>query len=73
MDCLVSQGYAGKYARKRLEVSDGAFGGGYSYGEGFIKLRAENHYHLPVPEMMRQTAKLSDHDLMNRYSWRFPV
>jgi 4-oxalomesaconate hydratase len=73
MDCLVSQGYAGKYARKRLEVSDGAFGGGYSYGEAFIKLRAENHYYLPVPEMMLETAKLSDHDLMDRYSWRLPV
>jgi LmbE family N-acetylglucosaminyl deacetylase len=73
MDCLVSQGYAGKYARKRLEVSDGAFGGGYSYGEGFIKLRAENHYYLPVPEMMLETAKLSDHDLMDRYSWRLPI
>ncbi len=73
MDCLVSQGYAGKYARKRLEVSDGAFGGGYAYGEAFIKLRAENHYYLPVPEMMLETAKLSDHDLMNRYSWRLPI
>ncbi len=73
MDCLVSQGYAGKYARKRLEVSDGAFGGGYSYGEAFIKLRAENHYYLPVPKMMLETAKLSDHDLMDRYSWRLPI
>lgn len=73
MDCLVSQGYAGKYARKRLETSDGAFGGGYSYGEAFIKMRAENHYFLPVPEMMIETAKLSDHDLMNRYSWRLPI
>ncbi len=73
MDCLVSQGYAGKYARKRLEVSDGAFGGGYAYGEAFIKLRAENHYYLPVPEMMLETAKLSDHDLMDRYSCRLPV
>ena len=73
MDCLVSQGYAGKYARKRLEVSDGAFGGGYSYGEGFLKLRAENHYYLPIPERMLQTAKLSDHELMDRYSWRLPV
>jgi LmbE family N-acetylglucosaminyl deacetylase len=73
MDCLVSQGYAGIYARKRLETSDGAFGGGYSYGEAFIKMRAENHYYLPVPEMMLETAKLSDHDLMNRYSWRFPI
>ena len=73
MDCLVSQGYGGKYARKRLEVRDGAFGGGYSYGEGFIKLKAENHYFLPVPERMLETAKLSGHELMDRYSWRLPM
>ena len=34
MDCLVSQGYGGAYARKRIETSDGAFGqaGGVAYG-----------------------------------------
>ena len=26
LDCLVSQGYGGAYARKRIEASDGAFG-----------------------------------------------
>ena len=38
MDCLVSQGYGGAYARKRIETSDGAFGqaGGVAYSEGFI-------------------------------------
>ena len=73
IDCLVSQGYAGEYARKRLETSDGAFGGGYSYGEGFITMRSENHYFLPVPAANRETARLSDHELMHRYSWRLPV
>ena len=74
MDCLVSQGYAGKYARKRLETSDGAFGGGYSsYGEGFIRMKSEDHYYLPVPEGNLETAQLSDHELMDRYSWRLPV
>jgi LmbE family N-acetylglucosaminyl deacetylase len=74
IDCLVSQGYAGKYARKRLETSDGAFGGGYSsYGEGFIRMRSESHYHLPVPERNLEIARLSDHELMERYSWRLPA
>ena len=73
MDCLVSQGYAGKYARKRLEVADGTFGGGYAYGESFIKWRPETHSYLPVPESMLETAKLSDHELMDRYSWRLPL
>ena len=73
MDCLVSQGYAGEYARKRLEITDGAFGGGYAYGEGFITMRPENHYFLPVPTANKETAGLSDHELMRRYSWRLPV
>ena len=75
MDCLVSQGYAGKYARKRLEVTDGVFGvgGGCAYGEGFIRFRAETHYLLPVPERMLETARLSDHEKMGRYSWRLPL
>ena len=36
LDCLVSQGYGGAYARKRIETSDGAFGmsGGVAYAEG---------------------------------------
>jgi len=75
MDCLVSQGYAGDYARKRLEANDGAFGvaGGYSYGEGFIRFRAETHDLLPVPPRMLETARLSDHEKMDRYSWRLPL
>ena len=36
LDCLVSQGYGGAYARKRIETSDGAFGtaAGVAYAEG---------------------------------------
>jgi len=61
------------YARKRLETSDGAFGAGYGDGEGFIRMKAENHHYLPVPEKLIETATLSDHDLMSRYSWRMKV
>ena len=50
LDCLVSQGYGGAYARKRIETSDGAMGmaGGVAYAEAFISQQAETHYHLPV-------------------------
>jgi len=66
LDCLVSQGYAGAYARKRIETSDGAFGGagGVAYAEGFIALHAETHYCLPVTDYALKTARSSDHELI---------
>lgn len=72
LDALMSQGYGGDYARKRIETSDGAFGtaGGVAYAEGFITLRAETHYHLPVTDHARQTARDSDHEHMARYSFK---
>ena len=75
MDCLVSQGYGGAYARKRIETSDGAFGqsGGVSYGEGFISLNAETHYLLPVTEYALKRARSSDHEIMAAYSYRLKV
>jgi len=73
MECLVSQGYAGAYNRKRIENGDGAFGGGsVAYGEGFIRMNAEVHYTLPVTAYARRRAADSDHEIMNRYSWRLP-
>jgi hypothetical protein len=75
MDCLVSQGYGGAYARKRIETSDGAFGqaGGVSYAEGFISLNAETHYLLPVTEYALKRARSSDHEIMAAYSYRLKV
>ena len=75
MDCLVSQGYAGAYARKRLEASDGAFGtrARVAYAEPFIALRSETHYYLPLTEQMLEVAESSDHEIMARYSYRLPV
>lgn len=72
IDCLVSQGYAGAYARKRIEACDGAFGiaGGVSYGEGFITLRPETHYFLPLNEYALTYARSSDHEIMARHSHR---
>ncbi len=75
LDCLISQGYAGAYARKRIETSDGAFGlaAGVAYAEGFIALRSETHYHLPVSDRAIQLAQSSDHEIMAKYSQRVNV
>jgi len=73
MECLVSQGYAGAYNRKRTENGDGAFGGGHvAYGEGFIRMNAEVHYLLPLTPYARRRGSDSDHEIMGRYSWRLP-
>jgi LmbE family N-acetylglucosaminyl deacetylase len=75
MDCLVSQGYAGAYVRKRIESSDGAFGvaGGVPYAEGFISASAETHYCLPLGEYALRRARSSDHENINRYAYRISV
>ena len=75
LDCLVSQGYGGAYARKRIETSDGAFGvaGGCAYAEGFISLKAETHYYLPVTEHALKVARSSDHQLIEQRSYRISV
>ena len=72
LDALVSQGYGGAYARKRIETSDGAFGSACraAYAEGFITWRAERHTHLPLSDLDRQMARESDHEMMARYSYR---
>jgi 4-oxalomesaconate hydratase len=72
LDCMVSQGYAGAYARKRIETSDGAFGnaGGVAYAEGFITMNAETHYYLPVTEYALKDARASDHQLIAERSFR---
>ena len=75
LDCLVSQGYGGAYARKRIETSDGAFGiaGHCAYAEGFISSNAQTYYYLPVSEHTLKVARLSDHENIDRNSYRIPV
>jgi 4-oxalomesaconate hydratase len=75
LDCLVSQGYGGAYARKRLETNDGAFGvsGGVPYAEGFISDGSETFYHLPLSDYTLERSRSSDHEVMNRYSYRLKV
>jgi len=75
LDMLVSQGYGGAYARKRIETSDGAFGqaGGVAYGEAFISHSAQTWYHLPTSEYTKRVGKMSDHEYMQTYSYRVKV
>ncbi len=75
LDMLVSQGYGGAYARKRIECSDGAFGraGNVAYGEGFIRMHSETHSLLPLTDHARKLASSSDFEIMNAYSYRVKV
>ena len=75
LDMLVSQGYGGAYARKRIEISDGAFGriGEVAYGEGFISEKAQTWRHLPISDHTLKVGKMSDHELMRLYSHRIDV
>jgi len=59
---LESQGYGGAYARKRIEVCDGAFGKSVyvAYAEGFIALRTSVHHHLPVSDLDCKIYRMSD-------------
>lgn len=75
LDALVSQGYGGAYARKRIETSDGAMGmaGGVPYAEAFISLNAETHYTLPLTTYALEGTRESDHDRLQRVSYRVKV
>ncbi|HBO43168.1 MAG TPA: hypothetical protein DD670_04385 [Planctomycetaceae bacterium] len=75
LDALVSQGYGGAYARKRIEFSDGAFGSRVKvpYAEGFISLKSTTHYFLPVSEIDLAHSKSSDHESISRSSFRVDV
>lgn len=75
LDALVSQGYGGVYARKRIETSDGSMGiaGGVPYAEAFISQNAETHYVLPVTSYALQGARESDHERIRRVSYKVKV
>ena len=75
LDALVSQGYGGAYARKRIETSDGAMGiaAGVPYAEAFISHNAETHYALPVTTYALEGSRESDHERTSRISYRMEV
>lgn len=72
LDAMASQGYDGAYARKRIEANDGAFGGlcGVAYAEGFIRNSGTLGRYLPLSEMDLESARLSDHEMIQRRSHR---
>jgi len=72
IDAIVSQGYSGAYARKRIETSDGSFGKcvGLPYAEGFISLRSSAHYYLPLSDLDLERSLLTDHESIARQSFR---
>lgn len=75
LDSMVSQGYGGAYARKRIEATDGAFGNkrGISYAEGFISLYSATHYYLPVSPIDQVFIRSTDHEGLIRRSYRVKV
>jgi LmbE family N-acetylglucosaminyl deacetylase len=75
LDAIVSQGYGGAYARKRIEFSDGAFGSRQKvpYAEGFISLKSTTHYYLPVSEIDLEHSESSDHEAISRSSYRVKI
>lgn len=72
LESMVSQGYAGDYAKKRIETTDGAFGSRVHvpYAEGFISLNPTTHYCLPVSKIDLRHSKASDHESIQQRSFR---
>jgi len=75
IDKLVSQGYAGPLARKWIEASEGAFGiqARVAYAEGFITMRSETHYYLPLSELDYVRSFKSDHEITGQMSYRISL
>ncbi len=68
LDTMRSQQYGGDYARKTVEMVDGAIGtiGGVAYGEGFVTYAPEVGRLLPVSELLLARASESEADRMRR-------
>ena len=70
LDAMRSQRYGGDYARKTIEMVDGAMGsiGGVAYGEGFVSYQPDVGRRLPVSGWLLTRASESEEDLMIRRS-----
>jgi LmbE family N-acetylglucosaminyl deacetylase len=68
LDAMRSQQYGGDYARKTIEMVDGAMGsaGGVAYGEGFVTYLPNVSRTFPVSDWLLQRASESEADLMHR-------
>ncbi|MEO6885464.1 MAG: PIG-L deacetylase family protein [Jatrophihabitantaceae bacterium] len=63
MDCFVSQGYDGLFARKLLESNNGEFGraAGVNFAEAYYRMRNETHSLLPVTDAAMTADPLTRH------------
>lgn len=77
MDCFESQGYAGPFARKLVESSNGEFGraAGVNFAEAYSRLYNETHDLLPLTEAALRADPLTRHVEYSRIDLRarFPV
>lgn len=77
MDCFVSQGYGGPFARKLIEASNGEFGrwAGVALAEPYVRFRSETRALLPVTEYAEAADPLTRHVSYSQFDVRraFPV
>lgn len=77
MDCFESQGYAGHFARKLIESSNGEHGrsAGVNFAEAYVRLHSETHSLLTITEASRQEDPLTRHVSYSQINLRqqFPV
>jgi LmbE family N-acetylglucosaminyl deacetylase len=77
MDCFVSQGYGGPFARKLIEASNGEFGrwAGVALAEPYVRFRSETRSLLPVTEYAEAADPLTRHVSYSQFDVRraFPV
>ncbi|MDQ2758479.1 MAG: PIG-L family deacetylase [Actinomycetota bacterium] len=77
VDCFVSQGYDGAFARKVVESNNGEFGraAGVNFAEGYVRHRNETHALFPVTSAAMQVDPLTRHVAYSQVSLReaYPV
>jgi len=77
MDCFVSQGYGGPFARKLIEASNGEFGrwAGVALAEPYVRFRSETRALLPVTEYAEAADPLTRHVTYSQFDVRreFPL
>src|SRR5690606_19346801 len=77
MDCFVSQGYGGPFARKLIEASNGEFGrwAGVALAEPYVRFRSETRSLLPVTEYAEAADPLTRHVTYSQFDVRreFPL
>ncbi|OYN88221.1 PIG-L deacetylase family protein [Parenemella sanctibonifatiensis] len=77
MDCFVSQGYDGPFARKLIEASNGEFGrwAGVALAEPYVRFRSETHQLLPLTDYAKDVDVLTRHVSYSQFDVRrsFPL